>query len=188
VRFTFYIDGRAREVAASASGEIAVDGVGATIKVEAPASDRRVVQVNGKTHEIWVVESRCDSGEFLLELAGERILVKAADVVKGSPAPGGSGTGAVGADVTVSEASGAGSEAVPAAAEVKNGVWAPMPGKILRVLVKPGQAVKEGDPVVVLEAMKMENELRSPITGTVKAVHVADGDQAGAGQLLVELA
>jgi pyruvate carboxylase subunit B len=157
--------------------------VDATAKVEAPASDRRVVQVNGKTHEIWVVESRCDSGEFLLELAGERILVKAADVVKGSPAPRGVGT-----DATVSEASAAGSEAAPAAAEVKNGVWAPMPGKILRVLVKPGQAVKEGDPVVVLEAMKMENELRPPITGTVKAVHVADGDQAGAGQLLVELA
>ena len=60
-----------------------------------------------------------------------------------------------------------------------------MPGKIAKVLVKAGQDVKEGDPVVVLEAMKMENELRSPSAGTVGSVLVAEGDQAEAGQLLI---
>jgi len=70
-------------------------------------------------------------------------------------------------------------------AEVKEGVWAPVPGKIVNVMVKPGDKVEEGAPVVVLEAMKMENELHAPKKGTVAAVLVKKGDQAEKGQLLV---
>src|SRR5687767_2812735 len=66
-------------------------------------------------------------------------------------------------------------------------VRAPMPGRVVRVPVVAGQAVAARQAVVVVEAMKMENELRAPRAGTVRALHVRSGDPVDAGQLLVEL-
>lgn len=66
-------------------------------------------------------------------------------------------------------------------------VLAIMPGKIIRVMVEPGQTVKEGEPVCVLEAMKMENELHATQSGTVKAVRVRPGDDVEKDQVLVEI-
>lgn len=63
---------------------------------------------------------------------------------------------------------------------------APMPGLVVRVLVEPGQAVAPGQGLVVLEAMKMENELRCSTAGTVRAVAVATGQAVEKGQVLVE--
>jgi len=78
--------------------------------------------------------------------------------------------------------------AAPAAVEAGAGaVLAIMPGKIVRVMVKPGQRVQEGDPVCVLEAMKMENELHARQSGTVRAVHVKPGDDVEKDQVLVEI-
>lgn len=62
-----------------------------------------------------------------------------------------------------------------------------MPGVIVRVLVETGQTVSEGDPVIVVEAMKMENELRAPRDGVVSAIHVGPGDAVDAGALLVSI-
>ncbi len=62
---------------------------------------------------------------------------------------------------------------------------APMPGKIVRVLVKPGDHVTARQPVVVVEAMKMENELRAGRDGTVAEVHAREGMSVDAGTLLV---
>ncbi|MEI6669702.1 MAG: acetyl-CoA carboxylase biotin carboxyl carrier protein subunit [Acidobacteriota bacterium] len=64
-------------------------------------------------------------------------------------------------------------------------VLAPMPGKVLRVLVKAGDQVKARQGLVVVEAMKMENELRSPKDGRVVDVPVAEGMSVEAGRLLV---
>ena len=68
--------------------------------------------------------------------------------------------------------------AAPAAAAPAGGaqVKAPMPGTILDVKVQNGQAVKKGDVLVVLEAMKMENEIMAPCDGTVVSVSVRKGD------------
>jgi len=66
-------------------------------------------------------------------------------------------------------------------------VLAIMPGKIVRVMVEPGQQVEAGDPVCVLEAMKMENELRARQSGTVRALHVQPGDDVEKDQVLVEI-
>ncbi len=63
-------------------------------------------------------------------------------------------------------------------------VTAPMPGKIVKVLVRPGDAVEPRQGLVVIEAMKMENELRAIRSGRVKDVHVAEGDLVEAGRLL----
>jgi biotin carboxyl carrier protein len=63
---------------------------------------------------------------------------------------------------------------------------APMPGLVVRVQVQPGEQVAAGDPLVVLEAMKMENELKAGAPGTVKLVRVAPGEAVEKGQVLVE--
>ena len=64
---------------------------------------------------------------------------------------------------------------------------APMPATVVKVLVEPGQAVAEGDTVLVLEAMKMELPIRAPRAGVVKAVHCAQGELVQPGVALVEL-
>ena len=66
-------------------------------------------------------------------------------------------------------------------------VTAMMPGRIVNVLVKEGDAVKEGDKVCILEAMKMENELRASRSGTVRKVHIAAGANVDKGDALVEI-
>lgn len=64
---------------------------------------------------------------------------------------------------------------------------APMPGLVLKVLVKPGQAITKGEPLLVLEAMKMENVLKSPSDGKVEKVHIETGAAVDKGQLLIAL-
>lgn len=66
-------------------------------------------------------------------------------------------------------------------------IKAPMPGLVIRVLVEAGQTVNPGDPVVVLEAMKMENELKAPVAGTVERVEVRVGQAVEKGAVVVEV-
>ncbi len=77
-------------------------------------------------------------------------------------------------------------KAAPAAAG-SVAVNAPMPGTILDVKVAPGAAVKAGDVLVILEAMKMENEIVAPQDGTVAAVNVKKGDSVNSGDVLASL-
>jgi pyruvate carboxylase subunit B len=62
-----------------------------------------------------------------------------------------------------------------------------MPGTVVELLVKPGDAIKAGDSVLVIEAMKMENEVPAPIAGTIKAINVAKGDSVNPDEALVEI-
>ena len=75
----------------------------------------------------------------------------------------------------------------PGGAHGESTVTAPMPGTVIRLEVEPGDAVRARQPLVVLEAMKMEIPVHSPFEGVVKAVHVAEGEQVAGGTLLVEL-
>ena len=111
-------------------------------------------------------------------------------------------------DVTVEESTGTAAAPVAAPAAVKPAapapapapkkeapkgtegsvkVTAPMPGKILGVKVTPGQTVKRGEVLIVLEAMKMENEIVAPSDGTVAGIQVAVGDSVEAGATLATL-
>ena len=66
-------------------------------------------------------------------------------------------------------------------------VKAPMPGQVVGVPVKPGDTVKTGQGLVILSAMKMENEIRSPRDGAILSVHVAQGDKVEQGASLVTI-
>ena len=61
-----------------------------------------------------------------------------------------------------------------------------MPGRVVRILVAEGDAVEEGQPVIVVEAMKMENELKSPVSGTVQRLCAQEGEQVQARTTLIE--
>ncbi len=67
-----------------------------------------------------------------------------------------------------------------------NSVKAPMPGLIIELKIKAGDEVKAGDPLLILEAMKMENILKSPGAGTVKTIKIKKGDSVEKGQVLIE--
>ena len=103
-------------------------------------------------------------------------------------------------DVTVEEGTGNGAPAAkaaapkaapkaaaPAGAQGAVKVNAPMPGKILKVNAAAGAAVKNGDVLVVLEAMKMENGICAPQDGTVATVECAAGDSVESGKVLVSM-
>ena len=62
-----------------------------------------------------------------------------------------------------------------------------MPGKVVKINVKEGDQVNAGDCVLILEAMKMENEIKTSVEGTVKAIHVKEGDALDSGVLMIEI-
>ena len=77
--------------------------------------------------------------------------------------------------------------AAPAGAAGSVKVTAPMPGKIVGVKAAVGQAVKKGETVLVLEAMKMENDIVAPQDGTVASINVSTGDAVESGAILATL-
>ena len=119
------------------------------------------VTLNGRTYEVEV-----EAGKAMCLAEYEALAPSAAPVAAPAAAP----------------------VAAPAAAVVTGAgeaVNAPMPGTILKVNVTQGQAVKEGDVLCVLEAMKMENEIMAPKAGTVTQVVTAKGASVNTGDALV---
>ena len=74
-----------------------------------------------------------------------------------------------------------GSQAIP------QDVTPPMPAVVVRILVTPGDRVKQGDKVIVVSSMKMETTLTAPSDGTVRTVNVAEGDKVMPGQILIDI-
>lgn len=70
----------------------------------------------------------------------------------------------------------------------ENNIKAPMPGLVLSVNVKEGQEVKEGDTLLILEAMKMENAISAPKDGIIKQITTKDGGTVEKGELMIEMA
>lgn len=101
----------------------------------------------------------------------------------------GAGTVPVAAPVTAAPVAAPTAPAAPAASGTEGSVKiaAPMPGKILAIKANIGQAVKKGEVVMILEAMKMENEITAPEDGTVAGINVAVGDSVESGDTLASL-
>ncbi len=66
-------------------------------------------------------------------------------------------------------------------------VSAPMPGKIVELLVEPNSRVKEGEPILILEAMKMQNEIITQVSGKIQKIHVKAGDSVAKDEILMEI-
>ena len=124
------------------------------------------VTLNGRTYEVEV-----EAGKAML-------LDEYEAIVPSAPAP-------VAAAPAAAPVAAAPAPAPAAPAGAGDAVVAPMPGNILKVNVTAGQAVKEGDVLCVLEAMKMENEILAPKAGTVTSVAVAKGSTVDTGAALV---
>ena len=128
------------------------------------------VTLEGRTYEVEVV-------------AGKAMCVAEYEAfVPAAPAPV-----AAPAAAPVAAAPAAAPAAAAPAAVAGEAVTAPMPGNILKVNVTAGQAVKEGDLLLVLEAMKMENEIFAPCNGTVAQVLVSKGSTVDTGATMVVL-
>ena len=126
------------------------------------------ITLNGRTYEVEV-----EAGKAMLLDEYEAIVPSApaaapAPVAAAAPAP-------------------AAAPAAPVVTGAGEAVNAPMPGNILKVNVTQGQAVKEGEVLCVLEAMKMENEIMAPKAGTVAQVLVSKGSSVDTGATMVVL-
>ena len=72
-------------------------------------------------------------------------------------------------------------------ASAEGSLTAPMPGTIVEVLVTEGSSVEDGDPLIVMEAMKMEHRLYAPFAGEIEAVHFQTGDKVERGIILIDI-
>lgn len=149
-------------------------------------------KINGKDYAVTIGEAdgrtlpvNVNGADYQVELEN----APQAAPVAAMPGPGktpdqvGSDAAKVGSDAAKA---GAAPAAKPAGAGEK--VNSPLPGVIIEVSVKEGQAVKAGQKLAVLEAMKMENEIPAPKDGTVTAIHVSKGDSVLEGAPIVSIA
>ncbi len=120
----------------------------------------------GKSYRATAVEIDHDARQFVLTVNGERFTVNIADRYDRLVQQLGLKVGS---------------------AHKANIVKAPMPGLVLNLLVAPGQKVHKGDPLLILEAMKMENVLKAAGDGEVKNIPVKQGAAVDKGQVLVEM-
>jgi biotin carboxyl carrier protein len=179
-------DPRAPRRAPLVTYEVSINGRTRRVEVE-HADDGLVVLVDGQRHladvtsvngaislildqrsfEVAILEQPPASGNLTIHVNG-RVVAASVGSSRGARVPGGH-------DAVASHGG-------------PHTVTAPMPGKVVKVLVKPGDAVTTRQGVVVVEAMKMENELRSPKAGTVTQVTAAEGMsvEAGAALLVIE--
>ena len=131
-----------------------------------------VSDVEGTVQRIAVTEGQSvNQGDLLVEMVADAVAAPAT-APKAAPAPAPAAAAA---------------PTAPKAAPGAKVVDAPLPGTITKVLVKPGQALKAGETVCMMEAMKMENSITVEFAGTVKSVLVEVGAQVQSGQALVEL-
>jgi len=133
------------------------------------------ISVDGKSYEVEVEDVAVGSAANLRTAPAQ---------VSAAPA----NTAAPAAAVEVPKAAPA-AKPVSASADIKGEILrAPMPGTILSVTASAGQAVKRGDILLVLEAMKMENEIVAHIDGTISGIYVQKGSTVNAGDTLVSFA
>ena len=142
------------------------------------------ITVNGETFEVEVEETGVE---------GQPVVRNTAPVATPAPAAPRAAASAPAAPRAAASAPAAPRAAAPAARPAASGpagagsATAPMPGTILDVKVSVGDQVKAGQTVVILEAMKMENEIGAPVDGTVKEVRVQKGATVNPGDVLVTI-
>jgi biotin carboxyl carrier protein len=163
----YVVDVAGRTVEIELDGDVVrVDGEAVHARLaELPDTPIVLLTVGSEVHRVAVARG-ATRGKYSLSLDGRRYAVEALD----------ERTRAI---RELSEATAAPAGPAP--------LVAPMPGLIVRVNVAPGDSVRAGQGLIVMEAMKMENELRASAAGVVKAVHATPGTAVERGTILVEL-
>jgi biotin carboxyl carrier protein len=162
MKFEIAINGNARTVEIEREGRdwrISIDGELVDADAVEIAPNIFSILLNGKSYEVRVTPS--PNGALTLQTAHQEFTAEVVDV----RAWRGRRHGAL-------------------EAEGRQQILAPMPGKIIRVLVQPGEKVEAGQGLIVVEAMKMQNEIRSPKSGTVERLLVKEGQPVNAGEVL----
>lgn len=143
------------------------------------SESRVIVELNGDTYEVEIASEIITAGPQL---------VRSASPV---PSPGATARAAQSRESTPSSQSASAAPATPSPAPEEAAstasVTAPIPGVVKQILVSPGDAVAEGAVVLILEAMKMENEISAKSAGTVREIRVAIGDSVQEDQLLIDI-
>ncbi|MEX2111337.1 MAG: biotin/lipoyl-containing protein [Gemmatimonadaceae bacterium] len=166
MRYVVDLNGERRNVTLDPEGACYGDGTPVQAElIDVEASPGRILKIGTEVHRV-VVQKRRGRGKYTLWVDGYRFETEALD----------ERTRAI-RDLSAASAGPVG----PAP------IIAPMPGLIVRVSVSVGDRVEAGQGVVVMEAMKMENELRATAAGVVKSVEVAAGTAVEKGALLVVL-
>lgn len=165
------VAGREVEVAAAGSGRLRASAAGSAVEVRVLASDgeHHLLEVEGRLEEVFTVREGDGCWAF------HRGRVRRVEPVRPAPPPSGAGA--------VREAG-----ADPAAPAPPGAVAAPTAAVVVAVLVEEGQAVRAGQGVVVVSAMKTETRLASPLAGRVAAVRARVGGAVRAGEVLVQVA
>lgn len=149
-------------------------------------------KINGKDYAVTIGEAEgkmlsvnVNGADYQVELEGDTLAPSGLGMTNNAVGMNASGSASVtpsSAPVTPSAAS------VSPAAGAGEKINSPLPGVIVEVSVKEGQAVKAGQKVAVLEAMKMENEISAPKDGTITAIHVNKGDSVLEGAPIASIA
>lgn len=157
---TFVVGDRQLAVEVLEDGRIQLPEQGLTVSVESIDDSTYRIDANGTRRLVVVAEA---DDRYWASTDGEVFVIRKA----GADGPPASASGHRAHD---------------------HGLEAPMPATVIRILAQPGQALRRGDVVVILEAMKMELPLRAPRDGIVERIRCRPGDLVDAGQPLVELA
>ena len=145
--------------------------------------DKLFARVDDRNYELEASEP--EPNVFLLKHEG-KIFQVFVSPQKNSGEPNAVRIGSTELEVALSDpkrlrGTGSGSDSIDGAAEIKTA----MPGKVVRILKSAGDAVEKGEGIIVVEAMKMQNEMKSPKDGAIKEIRVAEGDTVGAGDILI---
>lgn len=161
------IDEQTYEIAIEPGGRLSVDGIEFSVDLKAIGGRQLYsLLVNNASYEVVLEPDGDQRAQYDILVGGQRYLVKVQDERSRRLAL---------ADRNLK------------APEGELVIKAPIPGLVVKVLATPGQAVAEGEPLLILEAMKMENELRAPRQGVVHDVRVAARTQVAQGQALLTL-
>jgi biotin carboxyl carrier protein len=166
-RYTVTVAGQTKSVELEEKDGVVravIDGKGRTLEVRGKSG--RYHWLDGGRVVATEVDGQNgkDAGKLAVSIAGHNLAVEVTEARLDTTA----GSGRVAASGPVS-------------------LRAPMPGRVVKLLVKAGEAVKAGQGVLVVEAMKMENELKAPRDGVVKQLHAAEGAAVEAGQDLARI-
>ena len=147
--------------------DLVINGTEYSVDIVEMSGAAATVTVNGVTYQVELPQGAA---------------VPVAGPTATAPAPRSSPPAAPAAAPATPKPAPAPAAAAPAGGEV---ITAPMPGHILNVLVSPGDAVEVGDTLLVMEAMKMENDIKAHVAGTVAEIKVGKGQDVGVGEVLV---